>query len=361
MEGMSKIQVKDELRRLRNEITKLQEQNNHLETQIMSLQSQNQSLIQEISQLNMTIEQYQYTINDANKQKYIFEVYKEMIRQFELNFQELQLQNERLRQQDHKVAFLITEIERLNNLIKQLNTDADEWKQKYQRIELALMDYRQIEKQIEVQLIKNELLIDEIERLKKYQNKSNMILINSLNSMISLNLKQVLIKLMQMQVQTESKTSTILQDNERLQRQHQQYQQQISTLQIQVQEQITKNQQLIAQQQQSNMMNNNNTEIDKLKRQIHEYESKIAILSLELTRVRNTKQISNLYDKSDKIMELLTIIVMMSAELDNLRGITYEKSTVQSQRLQDNTIQSIRSQSINNQQVNYSYSNWKQK
>lgn len=37
------------------------------------------------------------------------------------------------------------------------------------------------------------------------------------------------------------------------------------------------------------MMNNNNTEIEKLKKQIHEYENKIAMLSLELSRVRNTK------------------------------------------------------------------------
>ncbi|CAD8172091.1 unnamed protein product [Paramecium octaurelia] len=352
----------EELRRLRNEISRLQEQNNHL-------QSQNLSYMSEISRLNMTMEQNQYAISDANKQKYIFEEYKEKIRQFELKFQELQMQNERLRQQDHKVAVLTTEIERLNNLIKQLNTDADDWKQKYQRIELALMDYRQIEKTNRDAVTKNELLLDEIERLKKIleQKQYEMDQIIKRNDLIESQIStyqvnaSASVSRIQEYESTQRETSTILQDNERLKRQLQQYSQQISTLQTQVQEQSTKNQQLITQQQQSYLVNNNSAEIDKLKRQIHEYENKIAMLSLELSRIRNTKQNSNSFDKSDKVMELLSIIVIMSAELDNLRGITYEKSTVQSQRLQDNTSQSVRSQSINNQQANYSYSNWKQK
>ncbi|CAD8114689.1 unnamed protein product [Paramecium sonneborni] len=359
----------DELRRLRNELNRLQEQNNLLESQMIRLQSQNQSLMSEISQLNMTIEQNQYAINDANKQKYIFEEYKEKIRQFELKFQELQLQNERLRQQDHKVAILTTEIERLNNLIKQLNIDADEWKQKYQRIELTLMDYRQIEKTNRDAASKNESLLDEIERLKKILEQKQYDMdqlikqydvIQTQISTYQINANSNVSRIQEYE-SNQSKTTVIVQENERLKRQLQQHQQQMSVLQTQVQEQTQKNQQLITQQQQSFAMNNNSAEIDKLKGQIHEYENKIAMLSLELSRVRNSKQNTNSYDKSDKVMELLTIIAMMSAELDNLRGITYDKSTVQSQRLQDNTSQSIRSQSINNQQANYSYSSWKQK
>jgi hypothetical protein len=55
------------------------------------------------------------------------------------------------------------------------------------------------------------------------------------------------------------------------------------------------------------------------------------MLSLEISRLKNCNNNPNTnYSHAAKLTDLLTVIALMSAELDSLRGISYEKSIVQS-------------------------------
>ena len=54
------------------------------------------------------------------------------------------------------------------------------------------------------------------------------------------------------------------------------------------------------------------------------------MLSLEISRLKNCNNSNSNYSQAAKITDLLTVIALMSAELDSLRGISYEKSIVQS-------------------------------
>ena len=74
----------------------------------------------------------------------------------------------------------MTEIERLNAVVKQSTSETEDWRQKHARIELALLEFRQIEKTNRDAAGKNQQFINEIERLKKLLESKHFELLQTL-------------------------------------------------------------------------------------------------------------------------------------------------------------------------------------
>lgn len=66
--------------------------------------------------------------DEVGKMRRVIEEYKERLRLMELKFKEYAQLEERLKQSDHRIAVLMTEIERLNQLVKSVQGEAEEWK-----------------------------------------------------------------------------------------------------------------------------------------------------------------------------------------------------------------------------------------
>lgn len=66
--------------------------------------------------------------DEVGKMRRVIDEYKERLRLMELKFKEYSQLEERLKQSDHRIAVLMTEIERLNQLVKSVQGEAEEWK-----------------------------------------------------------------------------------------------------------------------------------------------------------------------------------------------------------------------------------------
>ncbi|CAK70902.1 unnamed protein product (macronuclear) [Paramecium tetraurelia] len=338
-------QQQDELAQKENEISQLVREVQNLEESNNQLQDQNNNLQQ-------TLQEQQAVTNgnqeELTKLRRIAEDYKEKIRQLELKFNEYSNMEERLKQSDHRIAVLMTEIERLNSLVKQITSETEDWKQKHSRIELALLEYRQIEKTNRDAVNKNQQFINEIERLKKLLEAKHIELLQTIERCELLESQQ---QTLMNQVQDALKKADtgdeillqyllIAAENERLSGILQPMQEKFNQLTTQVKEMTVKYTEL-----QNKTLGIDLDEYERLKKLIIEYENKIAMLSLEIQRLKaktnildkngqsgnfgsnnniniqyNSSMFQSNEDLSNKITDLLCLVAMMSAELDVLRS-----------------------------------------
>ncbi|CAD8212183.1 unnamed protein product [Paramecium octaurelia] len=339
-------QQQDELAQKENEISQLVREVQNLEESNNQLQDQNNNLQQ-------TLQEQQAVTNgnqeELTKLRRIAEDYKEKIRQLELKFNEYSNMEERLKQSDHRIAVLMTEIERLNSLVKQITSETEDWKQKHSRIELALLEYRQIEKTNRDAVNKNQQFINEIERLKKLLEAKHIELLQTIERCDLLESQQ---QTLMNQVQDALKKADtgdnillqyllIAAENERLTGILQPIQEKFNQLTTQVKEMTVKYTEL-----QNKTLGIDLDEYERLKKLIIEYENRIAMLSLEIQRLKaktniidrnngsqgnfgsndniniqyNSTMFQSNEDLSRKITDLLCLIAMMSAELDVLRS-----------------------------------------
>ncbi|CAK62188.1 unnamed protein product (macronuclear) [Paramecium tetraurelia] len=339
-------QQQDELAQKENEISQLVREVQNLEESNNQLQDQNNNLQQ-------TLQEQQAVTNgnqeELTKLRRIAEDYKEKIRQLELKFNEYSNMEERLKQSDHRIAVLMTEIERLNSLVKQITSETEDWKQKHSRIELALLEYRQIEKTNRDAVNKNQQFINEIERLKKLLEAKHIELLQTIERCDLLeSQQQTLMNQVQDALKKADTGDTILlqylliaAENERLTGILQPIQEKYNQLTTQVKEMTIKYTEL-----QNKTLGIDLDEYERLKKLIIEYENRIAMLSLEIQRLKaktnildrnngsqgnygsndniniqyNSTMFQSNEDLSKKITDLLCLIAMMSAELDVLRS-----------------------------------------
>ncbi|CAD8050502.1 unnamed protein product [Paramecium sonneborni] len=340
-------QQQDELAQKENEISQLVRE-------VQNLEESNNQLIDKNNNLQQTLQEQQAVTNgnqeELSKLRRIAEDYKEKIRQLDQKFNEYSNMEDKLKQSDHRIAVLMTEIERLNSLVKQITSETEDWKQKHSRIELALLEYRQIEKTNRDAVNKNQSFINEIERLKKLLEAKHIELLQTIERCDLLESQQ---QTLMNQVQDALKKADtgdnvllsyllIAAENERLSAVLQPIQEKFNQVTLQVKEMSVKYAEL-----QNKTLGIDLDEYERLKKLVIEYENKIAMLSLEIQRLKaktnivdknnnglqgnfgsnnnlimqyNSSMFQSNEDLSNKITDLLCLIVMMSAELDVLRS-----------------------------------------
>ncbi|CAD8168045.1 unnamed protein product [Paramecium pentaurelia] len=111
---------------------------------------------------------------DINQYKQIISSYKTQISQIENKMNSFTQAEVLLRDANHRNDILIAEIERLNVIVFQQGNEVEEWKNKAQRLDLALQEYKQFELGNRDMVLKATRLAEEVERLKDLLTKKQL-------------------------------------------------------------------------------------------------------------------------------------------------------------------------------------------
>ncbi|CAK76298.1 unnamed protein product (macronuclear) [Paramecium tetraurelia] len=111
---------------------------------------------------------------DINQYKQIISSYKTQIGQIENKMNSFSQAEVLLRDANHRNDILIAEIERLNVIVFQQGNEVEEWKNKAQRLDLALQEYKQFELSNRDMVLKATRLAEEVERLKDLLTKKQL-------------------------------------------------------------------------------------------------------------------------------------------------------------------------------------------
>ncbi|CAD8109338.1 unnamed protein product [Paramecium primaurelia] len=111
---------------------------------------------------------------DINQYKQIISSYKTQISQIENKMNSFNQAEVLLRDANHRNDILIAEIERLNVIVFQQGNEVEEWKNKAQRLDLALQEYKQFELGNRDMVLKATRLAEEVERLKDLLTKKQL-------------------------------------------------------------------------------------------------------------------------------------------------------------------------------------------
>ncbi|CAD8055250.1 unnamed protein product [Paramecium primaurelia] len=111
---------------------------------------------------------------DINQYKQIISSYKTQINQMENRMNQFTQAEVLLRDANHRNDILIAEIERLNVIVFQQGNEVEEWKNKAQRLDLALQEYKQFELSNRDMVLKATRLAEEVERLKDLLTKKQL-------------------------------------------------------------------------------------------------------------------------------------------------------------------------------------------
>ncbi|CAD8155736.1 unnamed protein product [Paramecium octaurelia] len=111
---------------------------------------------------------------EINQYKQIISSYKTQISQIENKMNSFSQAEVLLRDANHRNDILIAEIERLNVIVFQQGNEVEEWKNKAQRLDLALQEYKQFELSNRDMVLKATRLAEEVERLKDLLTKKQL-------------------------------------------------------------------------------------------------------------------------------------------------------------------------------------------
>ncbi|CAD8159600.1 unnamed protein product [Paramecium octaurelia] len=106
--------------------------------------------------------------------KQVISSYKTQINQMENRMNQFTQAEVLLRDANHRNDILIAEIERLNIIVFQQGNEVEEWKNKAQRLDLALQEYKQFELSNRDMVLKATRLAEEVERLKDLLTKKQL-------------------------------------------------------------------------------------------------------------------------------------------------------------------------------------------
>ncbi|CAD8069100.1 unnamed protein product [Paramecium sonneborni] len=111
---------------------------------------------------------------DINQYKQVISSYRTQISQIENKMNQFTQAEILLRDANHRNDILIAEIERLNVIVFQQGNEVEEWKNKAQRLDLALQEYKQFELSNRDMVLKAARLAEEVERLKDLLTKKQL-------------------------------------------------------------------------------------------------------------------------------------------------------------------------------------------
>ncbi|CAD8062458.1 unnamed protein product [Paramecium sonneborni] len=111
---------------------------------------------------------------EINQYKQVISSYKTQISQIENKMIQFTQAEVLLRDANHRNDILIAEIERLNVIVFQQGNEVEEWKNKAQRLDLALQEYKQFELSNRDMVLKAARLAEEVERLKDLLTKKQL-------------------------------------------------------------------------------------------------------------------------------------------------------------------------------------------
>ncbi|CAK71652.1 unnamed protein product (macronuclear) [Paramecium tetraurelia] len=112
--------------------------------------------------------------DEINQYKQVISSYKTQINQMENRMNQFTQAEALLRDANHRNDILIAEIERLNVIVFQQGNEVEEWKNKAQRLDLALQEYKQFELSNRDMVLKATRLAEEVERLKDLLTKKQL-------------------------------------------------------------------------------------------------------------------------------------------------------------------------------------------